>query len=103
MFQDGSNEGSQHTLIKKLFLNYPQYPLLSVALYYHISSVIALTGQSLFSFQKQSPKSRWVSQDKSRSLRLVRKGKYHIIAKFHRTDLVICSHYREGKPCPIAQ
>ena len=26
------------------------------------------------------------------------KGKIHIIAKFHRTDLVICSHSRERKP-----
>ena len=28
----------------------------------------------------------------------LRKGKTHIIAKFHRTDLVIESHSREGKP-----
>ena len=28
---------------------------------------------------------------------LFRKGKTSIIAKFHRTDLVICSHSREGK------
>ena len=26
-----------------------------------------------------------------------RKGKTHIIAKFHGTELVICSHFREGK------
>ena len=26
------------------------------------------------------------------------KGKIRIIAKFHRTDLVICSHSRERKP-----
>ena len=26
-----------------------------------------------------------------------RKGKIRIIAKFHGTDLVICSHFREGK------
>ena len=25
------------------------------------------------------------------------KGKTNILAKFHRTDLVICSHSREGK------
>ena len=24
------------------------------------------------------------------------KGEIHIIAKLHRTDLVICSHFREG-------
>ena len=28
---------------------------------------------------------------------LFRKGTMHIIAKLHRTDLVICSHSREGK------
>ena len=26
-----------------------------------------------------------------------RKGKTHIIAKFHKTDLIICSHSREWK------
>ena len=40
---------------------------------------------------KQSQKSR------SRSLALFRKGKTCIIAKFHGTDLVICSHSREKK------
>ena len=29
---------------------------------------------------------------------LFRNGKTHIIAKFHRTDEVVCSHVREGKP-----
>ena len=33
----------------------------------------------------------------SRSLRLFRNGEIHIIAKYHRTDLVILSHSREGK------
>ena len=28
---------------------------------------------------------------------LFRNGKTHITAKFHRTDLVICSHNKEGK------
>ena len=28
---------------------------------------------------------------------LFKKGKTYIIAKFHRTDSVICSHSREGK------
>ena len=27
---------------------------------------------------------------------LFRKGKTHIISEFHRTDLVVCSHFREG-------
>ena len=36
-------------------------------------------------------------QDGSRSLGLFWNGKTHIIAKLHRTDLVICSHSREGK------
>ena len=30
-------------------------------------------------------------------LHCLRKGETGIIAKFHRTDLVICSHSREGK------
>ena len=30
------------------------------------------------------------------------KGKFRIIAKFHRTDLVICSHSRERTPRLIA-
>ena len=33
----------------------------------------------------------------SRCLEMVRKGKTCIIANFHRADLVICSHSREGK------
>ena len=47
-----------------------------------------------FPFQN-NPKSQ--DQDGSRSLRLFRKGKTGIKAKFHRTDLVICSHSRERK------
>ena len=31
------------------------------------------------------------------------KGKTYIIAKFHRTDLVICSHSRPGKIQPYSQ
>ena len=34
---------------------------------------------------------------------LFRKGKTYIIAKFHRTDLVICSHSREGKTPSYSQ
>ena len=30
-------------------------------------------------------------------------GNVKLIAKFQRTDLVICSHSREGKPCLIAE
>ena len=30
-------------------------------------------------------------------MRLFSKGKTRIIAKFDRTDLVICNHFREGK------
>ena len=37
-----------------------------------------------------------ILQDGSRSLGLFRKGKICIIAKFYRTDLVICSHFRGG-------
>ena len=42
-----------------------------------------------FFLPKQSQRSRSVLQDGSRSLGLFRKGKISIIAKFHRTDLVI--------------
>ena len=59
---------------------------------YHISSVIR---QSYFP-SKQSQKSRSIF-NRSRSLGLFKKDKTRIIAKFHRTDLVICNHSREGK------
>ena len=42
-----------------------------------------------FFLPKQSQRSRSVLQDGSRSFGLFRKGKIGIIAKFHRTDLVI--------------
>ena len=58
-----------------------------------ISSIIR---QSFFP-SKTIPKSRSVLKDGSKSLGLFRKGKTHIIAKFLRTDLVICSHSREEK------
>ena len=50
------------------------------------SSVIRL---SLF-IPKQSQKSRSILYDRVRSLELFRKGKTCKIAKFHRTDSVIC-------------
>ena len=53
---------------------------------YHISLVIR---QSFFFLPKQSQRSRSILQDGSRSLGLFRKGKIGIIAKFHRTNLVI--------------
>ena len=52
---------------------------------YRISSVIR---RSFFSFQN-NPKDLDPSCDRSRSLGLFWKGKIGIIAKFHRTDLVI--------------
>ena len=52
---------------------------------YRISSVIRRS----FFLPKQSQRSRSVLQDGSRSFGLLRKGKIGIIAKFHRTDLVI--------------
>ena len=52
---------------------------------YPISSVIR---QSFF-LPKQSQRSRSILKDRSRSLGLFRKGKIGIVAKFHRTDLVI--------------
>ena len=42
-----------------------------------------------FFLPKQSKRSRSVLQDGSRSFGLFRKGKIGIIAKFHRTDLII--------------
>ena len=42
---------------------------------------------------KNNPK----NLDPSYKMALVRKGKTRITAKFHRTDLVIFSHSREGK------
>ena len=53
--------------------------------YYRISSVI----RQSFCHPKQSQRSRSVLQDGSSSLRLFWKVKIGIIAKFHRTDLVI--------------
>ena len=50
-----------------------------------------------FSLPKQSKKPRSVLKDRSRSFGLFRKGNTCIIANFNRTDLVICSHSREGK------
>ena len=38
-----------------------------------------------------------------RSLGLFRKGKTCITGKLHRTDLIICTHSREGKPRLIAE
>ena len=35
-------------------------------------------------------------QDGSRSFGLFRNGNFRIIAKSHRTGLIICSHSREG-------
>ena len=52
--------------------------------------------QSFF-LPKQTQRSRSVLQDRSRSLGLFRKGKIGIIAKFHRTNLVIRSHSRGTK------
>ena len=37
------------------------------------------------------------------TLGLFRKDKTGIIAKFHRTDLVNCSHYSEGKTLSYSQ
>ena len=34
---------------------------------------------------------------------LFRKGKTHMITKFHETDLLICSHSRMGKPHLLAE
>ena len=59
--------------------------------------LISLLIRQSFFLPKQSQKSRHGLQDGSRSLGLFWKGKTSIIAKFYRTDLVICSHSTEGK------
>ena len=46
---------------------------------------------------KNNPKYLDPPKDGSRSLRLFRKGKTLITAKFHRTDTVIYGHSRERK------
>ena len=56
-----------------------------------------------FVLPKQSQNSRSILQDGSRSLALFWKGKTCIIAKFLRTDIVICSHSREGKTVPYSR
>ena len=53
--------------------------------------------------QKQSQKSRSILEDGSRSLGLFTKSKTCIIAKFHRTDLVICSHSTERETLSYSQ
>ena len=58
---------------------------------------ISLVIRQSFPLPIQSQRSRSILKDRSRSLGLFRKGKTHIIAKFHRTDLVICSNFIEGK------
>ena len=60
---------------------------------HHIPFVI----RKSFFLPKQSQKSRSILLDGSRSLGLVRKGKFCVIVKFQRTDLVICSYSRQGK------
>ena len=56
-----------------------------MGIHYRISSVI----RQIIFLPKQSQRSRSVLKDGSRSLALFRKGKIGVIAKFHRTDLVI--------------
>ena len=60
---------------------------------YHMSSVI----RQIFFPSETIAKSRSIIYDRSRSLGMFRKGKTSIVAKFHRTDLVIFSHSRERK------
>ena len=52
--------------------------------------------RQIFSFQYNS-KNLDLSQNRSGSLGLFRKGKSCIIANFHRIELVICSHSKGGK------
>ena len=50
-----------------------------------------------FPFQNNPKKSKSILKNSTRSLGLFWKGKTHITAKLHRTDLVIYTHSREGK------
>ena len=61
---------------------------------YCISSVIR---HSFFFLPKQSQEARSILEVGPRSLGLFRKGQTCIIAKFPRTDLVICSRCGEGE------
>ena len=56
-----------------------------------------------FFLPKQSQKSRSVLKDGSRYLGLFGKSETDIIAKFHRTDLVICSHSKKRRCRLIAE
>ena len=79
------------------FLCVQQYPkYVNQSCNFHISLSLVIR-QSVF-HPKWSQKSRSVLKDGSRYLGLFRKGwgKTFIIAKLHRTDLVICNHFREG-------
>ena len=67
------------------------------------SSVFLWLYNRVFFLSKTIPKIKIRLIGRSRSFGLFRKGKTHIIAKFHRTDLVIFSHSREGNPHLIAK
>ena len=54
-----------------------------------INFCISLVIRQIIFLPKQSQRPRSILKDGSRSLGLFRKGKIGIIAKFHRTDLVI--------------
>ena len=62
----------------------PEYICTALLSTYRISSLI----RRCFSPSK--------TIQKSRSLGLFRKGKTRLTAKLHRTDLIICTHSREG-------
>ena len=67
-------------------------------MHYRISSFI----RRCFSFQN-NPKNLDPSYKTDLDLGMVMKGQTGIKAKFHRTDLVICSHCREREPRLIAE
>ena len=69
-------------LVLGMFVLVPYFPC-------YMYTVFLRLYDGVFFLPKQSKRSRSVSQDGSRSFGLFRKGKIGIIAKFHRTDLVI--------------
>ena len=54
-----------------------------------------------FFYSKNNPKIIYLSY--KTDLEIFKEGLTRILANFHWTDLVICSHSREGKICLIAE
>ena len=86
----GLREERRNQAIATLF----KYSLASAVLsdYFTFIYCISLFIRRSFFLPKHCKKSRFILKDRPRSLELFRKGETCIMAKLHRTDLVICSH-----------